>query len=228
MPDGQRQGRRPRGSAAGSGGQSRTESQRQQDAAPEGGRASAANLPAAQTLQQQPSSTAASKAATAHQAFQLTKARLDSMLAVEQARNTARGSWLQLISAMEGGELPSSFGAAAVAASNAKWRQETDRRVRQQSAAAAPLPSQEAAAAPQQLAQRPLQGSTAPRLAAALPSQRLHPGATRFSGPNAGLCTKLANDFLVLVSTTTLLSYASAHVQACARRLLANPCCSDD
>jgi hypothetical protein len=47
-----------------------------------------------------------------YQLYQATKASLDFMVAEEQARNTAKGFWVQLLGALRRGELPDSFGAA--------------------------------------------------------------------------------------------------------------------
>jgi hypothetical protein len=53
---------------------------------------------------------------------QLTKASLEFMVAEEQARNTVKGFWTQLLGAMERGDLPESFGSARPPPTSSKQR----------------------------------------------------------------------------------------------------------
>jgi hypothetical protein len=60
----------------------------------------------------------------AHSVHQLTKASLDFMVAEEQARNTVKGFWTQLLGAMERGDLPESFGSARPPPTSSKQDQQ--------------------------------------------------------------------------------------------------------
>ena len=75
-----------------------------------------------------------------YQLYQLTKASLDFMVAEEQARNTAKGFWGQLLGAMQRGDLPAWFGVARrLPTPEQRQRHEAVQSSAQPSAPAAPL-----------------------------------------------------------------------------------------